>query len=409
MVTTTKWRDSSRVKITAPQDGSEVWGAFKVRLEVHNFFSSVVDPRELNAQSVEVFLDGDLFKALAIPLGNRTRQFHILTIPPLPAGQHVLEAQSQLAEDLAAYHVAGRKDQVLKKGSCLMEKSNALLERERGLKTALWCTRDASVLGCELLPALTGTTDKSDGQPWSKQERWNASETAILVIDMWAFHGCESLSDPTDFWSMEIARDINRAIMAARDLGVFIVHVPSSGVEEMWAEYPEQRERMVPTASIPSILLRLTPGCLGQSVEPLDDEPTLPIQGGGCDDGKTEAPTRWDDESHYQNRDIKIFPLDGLSDSANEIVGTFKRLGMKNVVVTGVHLNECILKRPFGIRQLLREGFNVVVARDLTDSLYDSRDPPYISHRAANHLMVKHVETYICCTISSHDFHQLNE
>ena len=30
-------------------------------------------------------------------------------------------------------------------------------------------------------------------------------------------------------------------------------------------------------------------------------------------------------------------------------------------VVTGVHLNECILKRPFGIRQMLREGFNVVV------------------------------------------------
>jgi len=250
--------------------------------------------------------------------------------------------------------------------------------------------------------------NKSDGQPWSKQERWNASETAILVIDMWAFHGCQ----PAHLRSMEIARDINRAIMAARDLGVFIVHVPSSGVEEMWAEYPEQRERMMQS----SRWCMSEEGCLsaslrhaGQSVEPLDDEPTLPIQGGGCDDGKTEAPTRWDDESHYQNRDIKIFPLDGLSDSANEIVGTFKRLGMKNVVVTGVHLNECILKRPFGIRQLLREGFNVVVARDLTDSLYDSRDPPYISHRAANHLMVKHVETYICCTISSHDFHQLNE
>eukprot|EP00960_Hanusia_phi_P035283 751593-Hanusia_phi.AAC.2 len=48
-------------------------------------------------------------KALVIPLGNRTKQFHVLTIPSLPAGNHVLEAQPQFAEGISHFHVSSRK------------------------------------------------------------------------------------------------------------------------------------------------------------------------------------------------------------------------------------------------------------------------------------------------------------
>ncbi|GIS61547.1 MAG: hypothetical protein CM1200mP2_37720 [Planctomycetaceae bacterium] len=49
----------------------------------------------------------------------------------------------------------------------------------------------------------------------------------------------------------------------------------------------------------------------------------------------------------------------------------------------GVHTNMCVLGRSFGIRQMVRLGFNVVLARDLTDAMYDPRDRPYVSHTRA--------------------------
>jgi hypothetical protein len=46
----------------------------------------------------------------------------------------------------------------------------------------------------------------------------------------------------------------------------------------------------------------------------------------------------------------------------------------------GVHTNICILNRGFGIRQMTRLGFNIVLVRDLTDAMYDPRTRPFVSH-----------------------------
>ena len=37
------------------------------------------------------------------------------------------------------------------------------------------------------------------------------------------------------------------------------------------------------------------------------------------------------------------------------------------------HENMCVLNRPFGIRQMVYQGQNVVLMRDLTDTMYDPR------------------------------------
>jgi hypothetical protein len=74
------------------------------------------------------------------------------------------------------------------------------------------------------------------------------------------------------------------------------------------------------------------------------------------------------------------------------------------VILMGVHLNMCVLGRPFAIRQLLNQGKNVVLVRDLTDTMYNSRMRPYVSHFAGTDLMLEHVEKYLCPTITSVDF-----
>jgi hypothetical protein len=69
----------------------------------------------------------------------------------------------------------------------------------------------------------------------------------------------------------------------------------------------------------------------------------------------------------------------------------------------GVHTNYCILARPFGIRQMLKLGKNVVLARDLTDSLYDPREPPFVSHARGTEIVIEHIERYLCPSILSAD------
>ena len=63
----------------------------------------------------------------------------------------------------------------------------------------------------------------------------------------------------------------------------------------------------------------------------------------------------------------------------------------------------CVLGRPFGIRQQVRLGKNVVLARDLTDAMYDPRDRPFVSHERGTELVIEHVERYWCPSILSED------
>jgi hypothetical protein len=54
----------------------------------------------------------------------------------------------------------------------------------------------------------------------------------------------------------------------------------------------------------------------------------------------------------------------------------------------GVHTNMCVLGRPFGIRAMVKLGRKVVLVRDLTDAMYDPRQPPYVSHARGTELVI---------------------
>ncbi|HND53032.1 MAG TPA: ThuA domain-containing protein, partial [Pirellulaceae bacterium] len=60
-----------------------------------------------------------------------------------------------------------------------------------------------------------------------------------------------------------------------------------------------------------------------------------------------------------------------------------------------------MLGRPFGLRQMVRGGRKVVLMRDMTDCMYNPARWPYVSHYTGNDLIVRHVEQFICSTISS--------
>jgi len=67
----------------------------------------------------------------------------------------------------------------------------------------------------------------------------------------------------------------------------------------------------------------------------------------------------------------------------------------------GVHLNMCVLGRPVGIRQMVTIGKNVVLMRDMTDTMYNPKKRPFVSHFAGTDLVVQHVEKFWCPSITS--------
>ncbi len=50
---------------------------------------------------------------------------------------------------------------------------------------------------------------------------------------------------------------------------------------------------------------------------------------------------------------------------------------------------------------MARNGKNVVLLRDLTDSMYNPKRWPYVDHFTGNDLVISHVERFVCPTITS--------
>ena len=233
---------------------------------------------------------------------------------------------------------------------------------------------------------------ESDGKITAIQQAvsWTASETAVIICDMWDDHYC--LSSVRRL--VEMIPEMNRVISAARGLGVSIVHAPS-GTMDFYAG-TRQRERILaaPYAEPP---VPIAKWCY---LDPQSEGP-LPIQDEDpCDDEFVRERKRFFDRQHP---DIEIADEDGISDNGQEIFNYFESRGIANVVLMGVHTNICVLGRPFGIRQQVRLGKNVVLARDLTDSMYDPRDEPYVSHDRGTQLVIEHIERYWCPSIRGDD------
>ncbi len=220
---------------------------------------------------------------------------------------------------------------------------------------------------------------------------WQASETAIIVCDMWDNHHCKIAAQRVGV----MAPRMNQVLTAARDRGVMIIHAPSETMNVYAGTlYRTRMERAKPAQSPVPIERR----CVR---DPKHEPATLPVDTQlDCDDAELGPVVRFHTRQHAG---LDIIGFDGISDSGQEIYNFCQQEGIKNLVLMGVHTNYCITNRSFGIRQMARVGMNVVLARDLTDALYDPRQPPFVSHARGTEIVVEHIEQYLCPSILSVD------
>jgi nicotinamidase-related amidase len=220
---------------------------------------------------------------------------------------------------------------------------------------------------------------------------WDAARTAIIICDMWDDHYCKSAAQRV---KVMVPR-MNEVITAARNHGVMIIHAPSGTVSVYDATPYRKRMKQAKQAKPP---VPIASWCHLD----LKREPPMPVDTSKCpcDDPVVGPAVR---KFNRQHDGLDIIGFDGVSDSGPEIYNFLVQEGIDNVVLMGVHTNMCVLGRPFGIRQMVRLGKNVVLCRDLTDAMYDPRQPPYVSHARGTELVVEHIERYWCPSIRGED------
>ena len=128
---------------------------------------------------------------------------------------------------------------------------------------------------------------------------------------------------------------------------------------------------------------------------PIDDSD----MGCSCAGTKCEIREAW----KRQIATIEIAADDAITDDGQETWNLLAARGITNVILAGVHLNMCVLGRPFAIRQQVYLGKNVALMRDMTDTMYNPERPPGVNHFTGTDLVIEHVEKYWCPSFSSAD------
>jgi len=219
---------------------------------------------------------------------------------------------------------------------------------------------------------------------------WNPRQTALVICDMWDTHTCPNSAARV----AEMAPRVNDFAGAARAQGVLIIHCPSDTMA-FYQDHPGRKLAQAAPPAIPPVPLQrwCALDLTREAALPIDDSD------GGCDGERT-----WKKGDPYpwtrQHPAIEIRPGDAITDSA-EAYNLMQQRGIGNVLVCGVHLNMCVLGRPFAIRQMVQQGLRVALVRDLTDTMYNPARAPYVSHFAGTRLVVAHVEKYWCPTMTS--------
>jgi len=237
-----------------------------------------------------------------------------------------------------------------------------------------------------------------------QSDAWPTKQTAIIVCDVWDAHHCLNAVRRLD----EMVPTMNRVLEKARNQGVLIIHAPSSCMEP-YKDHPA-RKRATEAPAAKNLPKEIDMWC---KKIPAEENGKYPIdQSDGGEDDDPQEHVEWHAKLKAMGRNpkapwlkqhdgIKIHDEDVISDSGVEIWNVLEERGINNVILVGVHTNMCVLGRPFGLRQMAKNGKNVVLMRDMTDTMYNPKMPPMVSHFKGTELIIEHIEKYVCPTITS--------
>lgn len=160
---------------------------------------------------------------------------------------------------------------------------------------------DRQTLDLQLRSRVETAADSGRFHTVTRSQFCKASETAVIVCDMWDYHHCLNAVRR----SQEMAPRMNRVLHEVRDRGAIIIHAPSSCMKT-YADHPARRraQSVEQVASLPKEIGRW---CYRI---PEEEEGTYPIDqsDGGEDDDPAEH-AEWAQKLQAMGRNPKAAAL----------------------------------------------------------------------------------------------------
>lgn len=236
---------------------------------------------------------------------------------------------------------------------------------------------------------------------------WPADKTAVILCDVWDYHHCFNAQNRLG----EMLPRMNALIAEARRRGATIIHAPSDCMPHYEQHPARVRAMEIPKQDLPK---DIASWCSTSPAEEASMAMAYPLdQSDGGEDDDPDAHQKW--ASHLrslgrnpsmpwkaQSTAITIeSDRDFISDRGDEVWSILRSRKIEHVILLGVHTNMCVLGRPFGLRQMVKQKMEVVLVRDMTDCMYNPKRWPFVDHFSGNDLMFAYVEKMICPTITS--------
>jgi hypothetical protein len=236
-------------------------------------------------------------------------------------------------------------------------------------------------LGAELQLALQ-TRDPASGKVILSSERVDPKQVGVIAVDVWNFHWCKTATMRVD----AIVPRMNKALEAARELGMTVMLCPSDVVDN-YVGYP-QREAVFALPKFP------VPTVENVTCPPVPDA-------GGCACGRERCAVNYGWDGMHPA--LKIGDLDLMPDTQAELYAICKQRGLTHLIYVGFHTQVCLLGKPMGLRAMKSAGLRCVLARDMTDA-HPGYDPAKNFTPDLNtEQVVEHFEKYLAPTINFQD------
>jgi len=218
-------------------------------------------------------------------------------------------------------------------------------------------------------------------------------ESALILVDCWSIHYCESYLSRT---RKIIEEKIVPVVEAARETGVTVIHAPSSNVAEKYSQSSRffekgDEERFPAYASIdPEWPPR-------EFVERREGYSVF---------NRVFSPPRETWEEVYREKLMIAEPLtpkpeDYVVRSGRQLHKMLKRLRKLHLFYAGFATNMCLQHRDYGVRAVSEMGYNVILLRDCTAAI-EAHDT--VDQQLATRIFVQEVETKYAWSTTSRDF-----
>ena len=226
------------------------------------------------------------------------------------------------------------------------------------------------------------TRDPATGKIALAAAKVDPKRVGVIAVDVWNYHWCKTATMRVD----AIVPRMNKALDAARALGMTVMLCPSDVVDN-YVGYP-QREAIfaLPKMAVPTVMNVTCP--------PVPDA-------GGCACGRERCAGNfgWDG----MHPALRIADADLMPDSQAEVYAICKKFGLTHLIYVGFHTQVCLLGKPMGLKAMKSAGLNCVLARDMTDA-HPGYDPSRNFTPDLNtEQVVEHFEKHLAPTISFQD------